>query len=108
MTWPKTRVLLLLLVLVSAFSAFAEEEAKEEKLEPVETTDSGSEGAEIRPESDEEVKEEDDVLVLNTKNFDSAIEKHDNIVVEFYAPWYVLMLPVFIRYTKCLICSSFV
>ncbi|KAK3739455.1 hypothetical protein QZH41_017293 [Actinostola sp. cb2023] len=87
MTWSKTRVFVLLLVLVSAFSVFAEEDAKEEKLEPVETTDSESEGAEIKPESEEEVKEEDDVLVLNTKNFDSAIEKHDNIVVEFYAPW---------------------
>ncbi|CDW58069.1 Thioredoxin domain containing protein, partial [Trichuris trichiura] len=34
-----------------------------------------------------DVTEEDNVLVLNTKNFDSAIEDNKFILVEFYAPW---------------------
>jgi len=36
---------------------------------------------------DEEIPTEDDVLVLTTSNFDSAIEQNSNVLVEFYAPW---------------------
>jgi len=36
---------------------------------------------------DEEIPTEDDVLVLTTSNFEAALEKHANILVEFYAPW---------------------
>lgn len=91
MKFMKTFHFLLLLSLFSAFVVFAEEEtANEEKVEPEETKDSDSEGSEAKPESTDDVKEEDDVLVLNAKNFDEAIEKNENIVVEFYAPWYVI------------------
>uniref|UniRef100_A0A5S6R305 Protein disulfide-isomerase n=1 Tax=Trichuris muris TaxID=70415 RepID=A0A5S6R305_TRIMR len=34
-----------------------------------------------------DITEEDNVLVLTTKNFDSAIEDSKFILVEFYAPW---------------------
>merc|ERR1711990_173742 len=30
---------------------------------------------------------EEDVLVLNDKNFDDAIKQFDKLLVEFYAPW---------------------
>ena len=32
-------------------------------------------------------KEEEDVVILTEANFDSFIEKHDKVFVEFYAPW---------------------
>ena len=34
-----------------------------------------------------ELTEEDDVIVLTKDNFNEALEKYDNIMVEFYAPW---------------------
>ena len=33
-------------------------------------------------------KEEDGVIVLDDSNFDEAMTKYDQILVEFYAPWY--------------------
>ncbi|XP_050388560.1 protein disulfide-isomerase A4 [Patella vulgata] len=34
-----------------------------------------------------EIKEEDNVLVLTTSNFDEVINTRENVLVEFYAPW---------------------
>ena len=44
--------------------------------------------------SSDEVKEEDDVLVLTTKTFDSVVKEKDVILVEFYAPWFVIVFNV--------------
>ncbi|EDO36830.1 predicted protein, partial [Nematostella vectensis] len=35
----------------------------------------------------EEIKEEEDVLVLTEKNFDEAVAANKHVLVEFYAPW---------------------
>lgn len=37
--------------------------------------------------AEDDIKREDGVLVLTTKNFDKAIESNKYILVEFYAPW---------------------
>jgi protein disulfide-isomerase A1 len=34
-----------------------------------------------------EIKEEENVLVLTNDNFDEALKKYQNLLVEFYAPW---------------------
>jgi len=35
----------------------------------------------------EEIKEEENVLVLTKKNFDQAVKDNQHVLVEFYAPW---------------------
>jgi len=35
----------------------------------------------------EETQIEDDVYVLTDDNFDEVVNKHEHILVEFYAPW---------------------
>ena len=37
--------------------------------------------------ADEEVKKEENVLVLTEKNFKGVVEENEFVLVEFYAPW---------------------
>jgi len=56
---------------------------------------------------EDEVKEEDDVLVLTTKTFDSVVNDKDVILVEFYAPWFVELFYMFISIAECLLILHF-
>lgn len=38
-------------------------------------------------EWDGQVQWDDEVAVLNGRNFDEAIERNDHVLVEFFAPW---------------------
>lgn len=63
-------------------------ENKEEREETDEDSDD-EEDEDDEDDDDTEVKEENGVLVLNDKNFETFMEGKDTVLVEFYAPWYV-------------------
>jgi hypothetical protein len=42
-----------------------------------------------------DIKEEKDVLVLTSDNFDEAVKEHDPLLVAFVAPWFVRLLAEF-------------
>lgn len=55
--------------------------------EEVDEEDSDDEDDEEDEIDETEVKEENGVLILNDKNFETFIEGKDTVLVEFYAPW---------------------
>ena len=107
---------LVLLITFSAIFTLAEEsekdgEAAAEAVETPEEAESAEKGDETEATSEggsaEEVKEEDDVLVLTTKTFDSVVKKNDIVLVEFYAPWFVELILI-LRDLICLSWFTFV
>lgn len=42
-------------------------------------------------DDDTGVKEENGVLVLTDSNFDTFMEGKDTVLIEFYAPWYIII-----------------
>lgn len=88
MELKKFSILLVLLIALSATLTLSEESVEDDA--PAEAAAEGTETAgeaEKDDASDDEVKEEDDVLVLTTKTFDSVVNDKDIMLVEFYAPW---------------------
>lgn len=96
-----------LLVFLVAFSASVSHGDDSEATETVaEAEGTGTEDADTGEQSDskeqdssseetsesEVAKEEDDVLVLTSKTFDSVVKEKDVVLVEFYAPWYVIIV----------------
>lgn len=93
----KFTVLLVLLIALSVTLTLSEESVEDDA-----ATEAAAEGteeadkAEKDEANDDEVKEEDDVLVLTTKTFDSVVNDKDIMLVEFYAPWFV---DIYVSYT---------
>ena len=103
MEWKIFSILLVLLIALSATLTFSEESVEDDAA--AEATAEGTEEADEAEKdetSDDEVKEEDDVLVLTTKTFDSVVNDKDIMLVEFYAPWFV---DIYVSYTdtSCLL-----
>ncbi|XP_053327376.1 protein disulfide-isomerase A2 isoform X2 [Spea bombifrons] len=69
---------LLLLCLLSALRAGAEDQVVEK--DPTSAEDASA-------EKSDDILEEDNVLVLNKRNFDKALQEYPFLLVEFYAPW---------------------
>ena len=42
------------------------------------------------------LREEESVFVLNNDNFDFVVNKYSTVLVEFYAPWWVIVLSYYI------------
>lgn len=47
-----------------------------------------------------EIPEEDNVMVLNTEDFNTVIESHKYVLVEFYAPWCGHWYPIILIVSK--------
>ncbi|XP_071975941.1 protein disulfide-isomerase A2 [Engystomops pustulosus] len=67
----------LLLALLLAFLVNADESANATETSPETSSE----------EKTEDILEEENVLVLNKKNFDNALRTYKYLLVEFYAPW---------------------
>lgn len=104
MDTKKFSFLLVLMIAFSAIFSLAEETENADETtetaaesEGLETEESGAKDEDSSEEASDsdEVKEEDDVLVLTTKTFDSVVNDKDIILVEFYAPWFVILFYVY-------------
>lgn len=79
---------------VSRYLRHVTEPAEPEEADEETEDDSDDEEEEEEDEDDgTEVKDENGVLVLTDKNFDTFLEGKDTLLVEFYAPWQVKRNP---------------
>lgn len=56
-------------------------------------------------DEDGKLQYEDSVLVLNEDNFDEVIQDNPVVLVEFYAPWLVFYLSLFMKQKCYYICK---
>ena len=100
-------ILLLLIAFSATLSLGDETEETTSEADSSETEQGAEETVDENANVDDEVKEEDDVLVLTTKTFDSVVNDKDVILVEFYAPWFVKLFYVFISTADCFLILHF-
>ncbi|XP_053570466.1 protein disulfide-isomerase A4 [Bombina bombina] len=82
----KAWLLLLLIGLVHLAIVASDQEEKETEIKE-EIGDDDDDDEDDDDEDDSEVKDENGVLVLTDKNFDTFIADKDTVLLEFYAPW---------------------
>lgn len=86
----KTRILVVFVLSITFSSTLSLGDETEETASDAEglaTEDVAEETTSEDSSLVDDVKEEDDVLVLTSKTFDSVVNDKDIILVEFYAPW---------------------
>ena len=108
MAWRRVFAILLLLIAFPATLCLGDE--AEETASEADSSENEVVAEETVDESakvDDEVKEEDDGLVLATKTFDSVVNDKDVTLVESNAPWFVELFYMFISIAVCLLILHF-
>nr|XP_023648626.1 protein disulfide-isomerase A4 [Paramormyrops kingsleyae] len=85
----KTAFLLIALLGVSQLLTVTrcDDDEDAEEIESDDESDDDDDDDDEEDDDDTEVKEENGVLILTDKNFDTFIQGKDTVLVEFYAPW---------------------
>ncbi|XP_028817688.1 protein disulfide-isomerase A4 [Denticeps clupeoides] len=82
-----TALLVVVLLGVAHFASVAKCDESDSAEELLDEEDDGADDEDDEGDDGTEVKDENGVLVLTDRNFDTFVEDKDTVLVEFYAPW---------------------